>query len=129
VAVETSEASVIRAEKRIGREHRKNLQFVQSTAYRFLESMGSSQNPPFEKGGRGGFDRILLDPPRKGASECLEGIAKLKAPVLVYVSCDPSTLARDIKILSDLGYRHEFSQAIDMFPQTYHIESVTRMRR
>jgi len=120
VAVETSEASVMRAEGRIFREHRKNLQMIQSTAYRYLE--GAVSGAPTS------YDRLLLDPPRKGALECLEGIARLKIPVLVYVSCDPSTLARDIKILSDLGYRHEFSQAIDMFPQTYHVESVTQLR-
>jgi len=140
-AVEMAEAAVLRAEKKKEELHRRNVQFVQSTAYRFLESISLSQNPPnppfskggdlslppFPKGGRGGFDRILLDPPRKGAVQCLEGIARLKIPILVYVSCDPSTLARDVKILGELGYRHESSQVIDMFPQTHHVESVTKM--
>jgi 23S rRNA (uracil1939-C5)-methyltransferase len=115
-AVETSEASVLRAEKTIEERHRKNIQFIQSTAYRFL------QNPPNLP-----FGNLLLDPPRKGALECLEGIIKLKIPLIVYISCDPSTLARDVKTLMDQGYRHDFSQVIDMFPQTYHIESVTRL--
>jgi 23S rRNA (uracil1939-C5)-methyltransferase len=125
-AVETNEASVLEAEKRIEREHRKNIQFVQSTAYRFLENIsgrGGSRTDPTN------FDRVLLDPPRKGALECLEGIAKLKIPLVTYVSCDPATLARDVKILAQLGYRHDFSQVIDMFPQTYHVESVTVLTR
>ncbi|MFO1520247.1 MAG: class I SAM-dependent RNA methyltransferase [bacterium] len=116
-AVESGEGSVLRAEKRIEKEHRKNIRFVQSTAYRYLEN---SEGP---------FDRVLLDPPRKGAIECLEGLAKLKIPRLVYVSCDPSTLARDVRMLQELGYCHESSQVIDMFPQTYHVESVTVMVR
>lgn len=70
------------------------------------------------------FDLIILDPPREGAKEVLKGISKLSPKKIIYVSCDPPTLARDLKILTELGYRILKIRPFDMFPQTYHIESV-----
>lgn len=73
-------------------------------------------------------DAVLLDPPRPGcAPPVLEAIAKFRPPVLVYVSCNPATLARDLRVLSASGYRIDHVTPIDMFPQTGHIESVTRL--
>ncbi|UFS70046.1 23S rRNA (uracil(1939)-C(5))-methyltransferase RlmD [Geomonas sp. RF6] len=74
------------------------------------------------------FDLIILDPPRSGAAGAAE-IAGLGAPTIIYVSCDPPTLARDLRILSDNGYTVERSQPVDMFPQTYHLESATLLKR
>jgi 23S rRNA (uracil1939-C5)-methyltransferase len=76
------------------------------------------------------FDVVVLDPPREGARDALEGIAKLRPREIVYVSCDPATLARDIKELQQHGsYRPCHSQPLDMFPQTFHLESVTVLQR
>lgn len=71
-------------------------------------------------------DSILVDPPRAGLSkDALRELVKLHTPRLVYLSCDPATLARDAKQLSSSGYHLESSTPIDLFPQTYHIESLT----
>ncbi len=70
-------------------------------------------------------DVVILDPPRKGCEESLlRTVAKTGAKRIVYVSCKPSTLARDLKILTELGYTAEKLQAIDLFPRTPHIETV-----
>jgi 23S rRNA (uracil1939-C5)-methyltransferase len=71
------------------------------------------------------FDTVLLDPPRAGAGNALAAIVDLQPLKIIYVSCDPSTLARDCGLLSGYGYSVIKSVPIDMFPQTYHIESVT----
>jgi 23S rRNA (uracil1939-C5)-methyltransferase len=75
------------------------------------------------------FDTVLLDPPRAGAEGALTGIVLLKPGKIIYVSCDPSTLARDCGLLSSQGYTVVKSVPVDMFPQTYHIESVTLLSR
>jgi 23S rRNA (uracil1939-C5)-methyltransferase len=79
-----------------------------------------------EKSARRGdkFNLIILDPPREGAKEVLKGISELSPEKIIYVSCDPPTLARDLKTLDELGYRTLKIRPFDMFPQTYHIESV-----
>jgi 23S rRNA (uracil1939-C5)-methyltransferase len=77
------------------------------------DSLGSLPNP----------DYVLLDPPRAGASACMDELIKRKAKRMVYVSCDPATLARDLKSLS-----HDFDiekiTILDMFPHTHHIETM-----
>lgn len=71
------------------------------------------------------FDVIILDPPRKGCTEsCLENAIKLCRGKIIYISCNPATLARDLKYLSEKGAKVEFIQPFDMFCHTYHIESV-----
>ena len=74
------------------------------------------------------FDLVILDPPRGGAEAAGE-IAGLTPEKIIYVSCDPATLSRDLALLSDRGYRVTRSQPVDMFPQTYHLESVTELKR
>ncbi len=74
--------------------------------------------------GRGNIDAILLDPPRSGAAGALPFIAQLKAPKLLYISCNPSTLARDAKGLAEQGYRLDTLGIMDMFPHTSHVESM-----
>ncbi len=81
-----------------------------------------------EKGGES-FDIIILDPPREGAKELIPYIKRLGAERLIYISCNPTTLARDLKALTDQGYRVAVVRPYDMFPQTYHIESVTLLER
>ena len=75
-------------------------------------------------------DVIVVDPPRKGCdAKLLDAIGKAKPKKVVYVSCDPSTLARDLKYLDTLGYEVAEIQPVDMFPMTKHIETVTGLRR
>ncbi len=74
-------------------------------------------------------DAIVIDPPRIGVMKTvLEAIADKKIRKLIYVSCEPSTLARDLRYLSERGYKLTEVQPVDMFPQTYHIENVALMK-
>ena len=74
-------------------------------------------------------DFLLLDPPRTGAeSRVISGIINLKPKEICYVSCDPATLARDLKKLIAGGYSIASIQAFDMFPQTHHVETVVHLR-
>ncbi|MGQ0762402.1 MAG: class I SAM-dependent RNA methyltransferase [Acidobacteriota bacterium] len=74
------------------------------------------------------IDFLLLDPPRTGAeSRVIAGILKLKPKRICYVSCDPATLARDLKKLIAGGYAINSIQAFDMFPQTHHVETVVHL--
>jgi 23S rRNA (uracil1939-C5)-methyltransferase len=75
------------------------------------------------------FDTIILDPPRPGVSQkVIKLIQKIMPEMIVYVSCNPATLSRDIKRLSEL-YEIESVRLIDLFPHTHHIETLTFMRR
>ena len=75
-------------------------------------------------------DAMIVDPPRKGCSkDTIDSIVTIAPKKLVYVSCDPATLARDVKILSDNGYRLELVQPVDLFPQTVHVECVALLVR
>lgn len=78
----------------------------------------------------GRFDRVLLDPPRAGAIEVLPRLAALGATRMVYVSCHPGTLARDLGVLChEYGYRLEAAGVIDMFPHTTHVESMAVLEK
>ncbi len=73
---------------------------------------------------------IILDPPRKGcAPEVLETVSQIAPERIVYVSCDPATLARDCARLGDLGYEVKEVTPVDMFPRTAHVESVVLLNR
>jgi 23S rRNA (uracil1939-C5)-methyltransferase len=75
-------------------------------------------------------DLIVVDPPRTGlGSETTAQLAQVAAPALVYVSCDPATLARDLRALLATGYAIESITLADLFPQTFHIETVVQLRR
>ncbi|MFL0249037.1 23S rRNA (uracil(1939)-C(5))-methyltransferase RlmD [Clostridium neuense] len=73
---------------------------------------------------------VVVDPPRKGCEKILlESIANAEPRTIVYVSCDPATLGRDLGILSELGYKVEEVQPVDMFPWTGHVENVVKLER
>lgn len=77
-----------------------------------------------------GVDLLVLNPPRKGCDEAvLRSVAELGPGRVIYVSCSPQTLARDLNILSGLGYRTRKIQPVDMFPQTPHVEDVALLVR
>ncbi len=75
------------------------------------------------------FDIVMLDPPRTGAREVMHLIPLLQPAQILYVSCDPTTLARDLAYLQKSGYDVVTSRLVDMFPQTYHMESITVLRK
>ena len=75
-------------------------------------------------------DVVIVDPPRKGCDQALlETITSMQPERIVYVSCNPATLARDLKYLNENGYKALEAQPVDMFPQTSHVECVTLMSR
>ncbi|WP_155286484.1 23S rRNA (uracil(1939)-C(5))-methyltransferase RlmD [Lacticaseibacillus zhaodongensis] len=75
-------------------------------------------------------DVLMVDPPRKGlAPEFIQAVGSMLPDRIVYVSCNPATLARDITLLAEFGYSAKQTQPVDMFPQTQHVESVTVLKR
>jgi len=75
-------------------------------------------------------DLVVIDPPRAGlGKKVVAGLTRLAPKMLVYVSCDPSTLARDLPGLLAAGYRVTKADLVDLFPQTFHMETVLRMER
>lgn len=93
-----------------------SLRVEQRAAEAFLESVGSAP------------DFVLLDPPRAGIGKRMVArLAHLRVPRLALVSCDPATLARDMAGLLAAGYRVERMTLVDLFPQTYHLETVVRL--
>ena len=74
------------------------------------------------------IDFLLLDPPRVGAeSRVIDGILQLRPKRICYVSCDPATLARDLRKIIAGGYSLDSLNAFDMFPQTHHVETIARL--
>ena len=71
---------------------------------------------------------VVVDPPRGGLGEAVaQALGRLQAPHLIYVSCDPATLARDLRVLSAAGYEIDQAHMVDLFPQTFHLESVLQL--
>ena len=75
------------------------------------------------------FTKIILDPPRAGAKGIEGDLQSLGAARIIYVSCNPTTLARDLAALGKLGYKLDTVQPIDLFPQTFHVETVALLER
>lgn len=116
LGIEVSEAAVVDAEKNARLNGVGNCRFEAGDAAKLLEELRS-------EGKR--VDLIVLNPPRKGCEEQVLKDAALLAPArIIYVSCSPRTLARDLDQLSRLGYRTRQIQPVDMFPQTPHVENV-----
>lgn len=75
------------------------------------------------------FTRVIIDPPRGGMDKrSLSGLIALRAPVFLYVSCNPATLARDLQQICETGYTIDAVQPVDMFPHTYHVETLVRLK-
>ena len=91
-----------------------------------IEFYGANLQADFtnNKWAKDGFDKILIDPPRSGALEVVEYLSTFGAKKIVYVSCNPATLARDAGVLVEYGYKMIKAGVMDMFPHTSHVESV-----
>jgi 23S rRNA (uracil1939-C5)-methyltransferase len=97
-----------------------NVKAVRATTARYLETHARKLRA----------DLVIMDPPRGGLGDAVvRNLLELKAQRLVYVSCDPATLARDLARLAGGGYRIEQVHLVDLFPQTYHLESVFHLIR
>lgn len=117
ISVEEVKQSVDMAQKVIQENNIKNVELYNMDAGKFFEQ-------ELQKNGQS-IDVTVLDPPRKGCTqESLDYAMKLTKHKIIYVSCNPATLARDLKYLYSKGCKIEFIQPFDMFPHTYHIENV-----
>lgn len=97
-----------------------NVKAVGTTAEQYLKNTAGKLRP----------DLVVVDPPRSGLGESvIRGLAELAAPRVTYVSCDPATFARDLGRLLHSGYQVEQAHLVDLFPQTYHLESVFHLVR
>jgi len=125
VSVEDNKEAVTLAAETLELNEIKNVELHNMDTQKFFEKeLGTKKRK---------FDAIILDPPRKGCSEgcldaaiklCKSGNAEQSSGKIIYVSCNPATLARDLKYLTSKGAKVELVQPFDMFCHTYHIESV-----
>ncbi len=118
---EIVEAAVVNARQNAAANGIKNAEFILGDAGAAAKKLAQSGIRP---------DAVVVDPPRKGLSpEVIEEICGMLPERIVYVSCDPATLARDMKLFSDCGYLPQKGTAIDMFPRTTHVETVVLITR
>ena len=106
----------------------KNIQFYQADAGKFMVGMAEEQREAGRAGG--GADVVFMDPPRAGSDEAfLSSVVKLAPRRVVYVSCNPETLARDLGYLTKHGYEAVECTPVDMFPWTKHCEVCVKLER
>jgi 23S rRNA (uracil1939-C5)-methyltransferase len=122
IGVEIVPQAVENAKENARRMGRENCEFLCMDASHAADQLAKRNITP---------DVVFIDPPRKGCDkELLETIANRLCPKrLVYISCDPATLARDAAILKELGYQMEKATAVDLFPRTPHVETVCLLSR
>ena len=120
VGVEGSEAMTARAADNARRNGITNTEFY---------SQDLTQDCTDKPWANQGFDALLIDPPRSGAWEIMQYLPKFNAERIVYVSCNPATLARDTKALLEQGYRLTHAGVMDMFCHTGHVESIARFEK
>jgi 23S rRNA (uracil1939-C5)-methyltransferase len=120
VGVEGYDKAIDYAEKNAENARLANVRFYRETVGNWLkENAENIKN----------LDFLLLDPPRSGTEkETVEQIIKLQPKEISYVSCEPSILARDLKMLTENNYSIESIVALDLFPQTYHVETIVRLK-
>ena len=94
-----------------------------------LGTYRAASEPVFERALSQSWDVVLLDPPRTGAKAIAAALARCATDAIVYVSCDPATLARDLKTLMAGGWRVARVAVVDLFPHTWHVETVCRLER
>ena len=119
--VELNKEAVRDAIKNAKRNQTKNITFYCEDAGEFMLKMAAEDQQ---------LDVVFMDPPRSGSSEVfLDCLAKLAPKKVVYVSCNPETLARDLRILKKKGYQMQEAWPVDMFPFCDHVESVVKLVR
>lgn len=120
IGVEGSDAMTKRATGNAARNGLSNTEFyTQDLTQDFSDKPWAQQ----------GFDALLIDPPRSGAWEVMQYLPRFNAQRIVYVSCNPATLARDTKALIEQGYRLTHAGVMDMFCHTGHVESIARFEK
>ena len=121
IGVEIVPEAVANAERNAARNGVQNVEFLCADAGQAARQLAMRGVMP---------DVLVVDPPRKGLDETARNaILKMMPPQVVYVSCDPATLARDVAELCGAGYVLERAQAFDLFPRTSHVETVALLRR
>ena len=116
-SVEQVKESIDNAKRIIEENGIKNIDLYCEDASKFFEKELKNNSPK--------YDIAVIDPPRKGCTkESIDYLLKLTKKMIIYVSCNPATLARDLKIFKENGCKIDFIQPFDMFPHTYHIENV-----
>ncbi len=121
--VELNPEAVRNAVSNAKRNQRKNIRFVQGDAGEYMQKMAAQRET---------MDVVLMDPPRAGSDEAfLSSLVTLAPEKVVYISCNPVTLARDLKYLGKHGYRAKRAVSVDMFPWTAeeHVETVVLLSR
>jgi 23S rRNA (uracil1939-C5)-methyltransferase len=121
IGIEGDEAMVRRARENAQRNGAVNIEFHTADLFRPVAGAAWLRLP---------VDKVLLDPPRAGAQEVLPDLLRLQPGTILYISCNPATLARDAGILvQDGGYRLVRAGVMDMFPHTTHVESMAVFER
>lgn len=121
LAIEEISQAVVDAEKILRDNSISNVQALTGTVEKILPELVEQEKRP---------QIVILDPPRKGVdAAALLAVANLMPDRIIYVSCNPATLARDLKLLEENGYRTRSILPLDLFPQTYHVESVSILDR
>ena len=121
IGVELNSEAVKDAKENARRNGVTNAQFICDDAGRFMVRMAADGQVP---------DVVIMDPPRAGSDEpFLRSLLTLMPPRIVYVSCNPETLARDLRVLCKDGYRVERAVPVDMFPCTEHVETCVSLVR
>jgi 23S rRNA (uracil1939-C5)-methyltransferase len=115
IGIEQNRAAVMDAQANAARAHLTNVRFICASAHAGLHHLLRAHTRA---------DIVVLDPPRSGAAEVLDDVPRLGAQKLVYVSCDPATLARDLRHLQRHGYQPQILQPLDLFPHSYHVETI-----
>jgi 23S rRNA (uracil1939-C5)-methyltransferase len=105
---------------------RKNAERMRLSNAQFI-AMAAEETARFLQRARYHPKVVILDPPRIGAADLMKTVASLSARRVLYVSCDPPTLVRDLRMLADHGYRVGRVHGFDLFPNTHHIEAVAEM--
>jgi len=100
-----------------------NVEFIQANLYKSFLPLVEKKKIPKP-------DAMIIDPPRSGMHKnTVNDVIQLKPGKIVYVSCNPATQARDIKLMVEAGYKLKKTKAVDMFPHTYHIENVALLHK
>lgn len=121
VGIELVEQSILSAKENAEKAGLTNTRFFASDARKGLEELKETWETP---------DLLILNPPRSGAGgKMMRSIGRYGSKNIIYISCNPKTLADDLQWLGDFGYEFVEAQPIDQFPHTVHVESIVLMQK